>query len=655
MIPLSEALKTTSLHLQKLKKAGISSLADLFYFFPRAYKDLSRFVPVNELRADQECVLKGRIISLLNLPSRSGKGIFKGVFADATGRLDLIWFNQPRLRTLLRSGDSVMISGRAQFNYGKLSMANPNFELMNESEKIHAGRIIPIYSEVNGLKSKWLRGKIFTALRFLSYFPETLPDSVLQSNDLLVKAESLRQIHFPDSFEQLGAAQKRIGFEELFNLQLQVLRNKREWRLAAEKKGMKIKIERDLLKELTDQLPFELTMAQKRAVVEILNDLKKSYPMMRLLEGDVGSGKTVIAALAAFNTIRNGYQTALMAPTEVLAKQHFRNLLQLLSPLGVRVDFLSGSLSPKEKERIIIGLKTHGIDLVIGTHSLIQEKVSFANLGLAIIDEQHRFGVKQRDILAGYGTPHVLSLTATPIPRSLAMTIYGDQDLSVIDELPPGRKEIITRIVPENKRLDAYRWLENSVQKGSQAYVICPLISESETVQTKSALAEYEKLRKIFPSLKIAVLHGKMKASEKDAVMNAFSQGEYGILVSTTVIEVGIDVPNANTIFIEGAERFGLAQLHQLRGRVGRGLRQSYCFLFPSGNALEFPTENTRLRSMVKHASGFKLAEIDLEFRGPGEVYGVRQSGIPDLKMAKITDLELIDAARKAAESVLVE
>lgn len=654
---LSEILRTTPAFLKKLKDAEIRTLADIAYNFPRTYKDLSVYTKISELTPNTEATLIGHLASLTSIRTRNGRPMYKGVFVDDSGKIEVVWFNHPHLRALLKIGEKIALTGKPQHTFGKFSITGPSFEKIGSSQ-IHSGRIIPIYKEKNGISSKWFRTKIYDLLNYFSKFQETLALDILNSQNFFSLGESLKQIHFPNSFSDLEMAKKRLAFEEIFNLQLQALRNKWEWKRAAEKRGMKINVEKDHLAELLSNLSFKLTDAQKKVTIEILNDLKKPYPMMRLLEGDVGSGKTIVAALAAFNTIKNGYQTALMAPTEVLANQHFKNLLKLLSPLGVSVNFLAGSLSAKEKEKVIMSLKTGSIDLVVGTHALIQEKVDFANLGLAIIDEQHRFGVKQRDILANYGTPHILSMTATPIPRTLAMTIYGDQDLSVIDELPPGRKEIITRIVPEQKRGDAYAWIESEIKKGRQAYVICPLIQDSEAVQTSSAKAEFERLKNVFKNINIGLLHGKMKQKDKDLIMSNFYNQEISILVSTTVIEVGIDVPNANIILIEGAERFGLAQLHQLRGRVGRGEHQSYCFLFASKpteneNPKSAVVNNRRLKAMVEHSSGFKLAEIDLNLRGPGEVYGVRQSGIPDLKIATLQDEEIILLARGIAEEIV--
>ncbi|MBI4231636.1 ATP-dependent DNA helicase RecG [Candidatus Peregrinibacteria bacterium] len=449
-------------------------------------------------------------------------------------------------------------------------------------------------------------------------------------------------------------ARKRLAFDELFLLQLKVLQKKWHWQNKASEKETKIiKLEAEILKQAMTRLPFELTNAQKRVLKEILSDLQKDYPMTRLVQGDVGSGKTIVAALSALNTVKNGYQVAIMAPTEILAKQHYQTLIKVLQPFNINIQFIAGSTTKKQKEDVIRQMKTGTMDIAIGTHALIQEGIGFKNLGLAIIDEQHRFGVKQRDILKQQGSPHLLNMTATPIPRTLAITLYGDQDLSIIDEMPKGRQEILTRVVPEKKRQEAYLWIEDQIKKGRQAFVICPLIDESDVLEVKSVLKEFEHLKEnIFPNLHIGLLHGKLKQEEKDQIMENFKENKINILVSTSVIEVGIDVPNATIMLIEGSERFGLAQLHQFRGRVGRGEHQSYCFLF-TGNLSEEGT--TRMKAMEKYSSGFKLAEIDLELRGPGEIYGVKQSGIPDLKMASLTDSQTIEKARSAAEKIIAK
>jgi len=463
---------------------------------------------------------------------------------------------------------------------------------------------------------------------------------------------AVKEAHFPTDEKTLEKAKNRLSFDELFLLQFKALQKKWRWQNIAAHEQKVIPLHPDL-DSFIKSLPFTLTAAQSKSLQEILDDLNKPYPSSRLLQGDVGSGKTVVAGAAIFNVIKNSYQTALMAPTEILARQHYNTLFKLFSPYGFNIRFVSGSTPTSEKNEIITGLQTGMIDLVIGTHSLIQEGVAFKNLGLAVIDEQHRFGVKQRDILKSNGSPHLLSLSATPIPRTLAMTVYGDQDLSIIDEMPGGRLQIITRIVPEEKRLDAYRWIEEQIMKGRQAFVICPLIDESDVLEVKSAIREFEYLSEhIFPKLKLGLLHGKMKAKDKEEIMGSFLKNETQVLVSTSVIEVGIDVPNASIMMIEGSERFGLSQLHQFRGRVGRGEHQSYCFLFTKGESEE---SRTRLQSMVRFSSGFKLAEIDLNLRGPGEIYGIRQSGIPDLKMASLTDSHTIQQARKAAIGLIAE
>jgi len=479
-----------------------------------------------------------------------------------------------------------------------------------------------------------------------------MPEEIIKAEKLMDLPTAVKNIHFPENDELLKSARERLSFDELFLLQLKVLTKKKQWQKISSKEEKSMTTKKETLKKFTDSLSFDLTNAQKQTVKEILEDLEKPFPMHRLLQGDVGSGKTIVAIIAALNTIYNGHQVVLMAPTEILAKQHYQSFLKFLKEHSLNIQFIAGSTSTGQKKEVIKQMKTGTCDIVIGTHALIQDQIGFKNLGLAIIDEQHRFGVKQRAKLKEIGkSPHLLSLSATPIPRTLAITVYGDQDLSIIDEMPPGRQRIITRIVPEEKRQDAYRWIEDQVRKGRQTFVICPLIDESDFLEVKSVLQEYERLSEhIFKDLSVGLLHGRLKQEEKDQIMEDFNENKTNILVSTSVIEVGIDVPNATIMIIEGTERFGLAQLHQFRGRVGRGEHQSYCFLFTDKLATD---GLKRLKAMEKHHSGFKLAEIDLEIRGPGEIYGVRQSGIPDLKMASLTDSELIARARARAEGIL--
>lgn len=626
------------------------TIQDLLLFFPRTYEDKSTYTPIAEIRTDEVNNIKGKITQVFHRRTKNGKAMTRAVLVDESASVEVIWFNQPYLKQVLFNGKNLIISGKAKFSYGKTSILNPAFEEIR-TEQIHTGRIIPIYHQTEGITSKWIREKLKPIIsEWVRQLQDYMPQEIKDQHNLLEYAEAVKEVHFPSGEEELNKAKFRLSFDELFILQLKALQKKWYWQ-NVERHNQKPMPRVSELQTFIQELPFELTGAQKRTLEEILSDLEKPYPMSRLVQGDVGSGKTVVAAAAIFNAYKNGYQTTLMAPTEILAKQHYATLFKLLQSKGMNIQFISGSTTNKQKQDIINQLKTGTIDLIVGTHALIQEGVGFKNLGLAVIDEQHRFGVKQRDILKSNGNPHLLSLSATPIPRTLAMTLYGDQDISIIDEMPKGRQEIITRLVPEDKRIDAYRWIENQVMKGRQAFVICPLIDESDTLEVKSAIQEYEQLKEhIFPELNVGLLHGKMKSDDKAHIMEQFQNNEINVLVSTSVIEVGIDVPNATIMIIEGADRFGLSQLHQFRGRVGRGEHQSYCFLFPKNYSQD---SRTRLGAMVNHSSGFKLAEIDLQLRGPGEIFGVRQSGIPDLKMASLTDSKTISLARDAAQYII--
>ncbi len=629
---------------------GVKTVKDFLLYFPRTYEDKRIFTPISEIKTDQINNIKGKISNLFHTRSRNGKALTRAVLNDKTGSVQVIWFNQPFLKKILRNGQKIILSGKANFKFGKTTIQNPGYEEV-KPELTHTGRIVPVYHQTEGINSKWIREKLKPLIdEWSNLLEEHLPASIMKNYGLIKYGEAVREVHFPTEENDLEKAKFRLSFDELFILQLKALQKKWRWQNIDFHAQKPIPIH-DEVQQLIASLPFELTSAQKTTLKEILWDLNQKYPMSRLIQGDVGSGKTVVAGIAAFNTIKAGYQCAIMAPTEILAKQHYATLFKLFQPYSFNIGFISGSITGSVKNDIIDGLKTGTVDLVIGTHSLIQEGIGFKNLGLAVIDEQHRFGVKQREILKANGAPHLLSLSATPIPRTLAMTIYGDQDLSIIDEMPKGRQEIITRVVPENKRIDAYRWIENQILKGRQAFVICPLIDESDTLEIKSAIQEYERLKtEIFPDLNLGLLHGKMKSQEKEAVMNLFKDNKINILISTSVIEVGIDVPNASIMLIEGADRFGLSQLHQFRGRVGRGEHQSYCFLFPKNNSED---SRIRLSAMANYSSGFKLAEIDLQMRGPGEIFGVKQSGIPDLKMASLTDSKTIELARKAAQEII--
>lgn len=655
---LDKVLRTTSRHLGRLELLGIKTVKDFLLYFPRTYNDTREFTKITEIRTDEICTIKGQLTSLFNIRTKNGKRITRGVMTDETGSLGVIWFNQPHLTKMLPRKSEIILSGKSKFSFGKITLQNPSHELIKkEEEQIHSGRIVPVYHETEGINSKWIREKLKPLVdHWIDLFEEYMPEEILNEHGFIDYKTAIHSVHFPDDPELLKKSKERLAFDELFLLQLKVLQKRWFWQHGANKtnhrlKPKNIETKKEFLEDCINNLPFTLTNAQTRSLKEILEDLEKPFPMSRLLQGDVGSGKTIVAALTALNVVKNGYQVAIMAPTEILAKQHYKGFIETLKTYGLNIQFIAGSTSKKEKEDIIRQMKTGTVDIMIGTHALIQEGIGFNKLGLAIIDEQHRFGVKQREILKSYDSPHLLAMTATPIPRTLAITIYGDQDLSIIDELPKGRQKIITRLVPEKKRIEAYRWIEDQVKKGRQTFIICPLINDSDTLEVKSVLKEYAYLSEhIFTDQKVGLLHGRLKQEEKDQIMNDFNDNKINILVSTSVVEVGIDVPNATIMLIEGSERFGLSQLHQFRGRVGRGEHQSYCFLFTNSLSEE---GTTRMKAMEKHTCGFKLSEIDLEIRGPGEIYGIRQSGIPDLKMASLTDSINIEKARKSAQEII--
>ena len=650
---LASVLSTTSRHLSKLESLGVKKVKDFLLYFPRNYNDTSQFTKIEELRTDEVNVIKGQLTNLFNVSSKYGKKITRGIFTDESGFIEVVWFNQPHLVRMLPRNKDIILSGKAKFQGGKVSLQSPSYEIINKyAEQIHSGRIVPVYHETEGINSKWIREKLKPLVdEWIDLFDEYIPKEILAEHNLIDYRTAIKNIHFPEGEAMLLKARERLAFDELFLLQLKVLQKKWQWQNIGQKDIKKIEFKKDEIKQAIESLSFELTNAQKKVIKEIFEDFQKSFPMSRLVQGDVGSGKTVVAALAALNIAKNDYQVAIMAPTEILAKQHYQTFVKVLAPFSLNIQFIAGSTTAKQKENVIRQMKTGTVDIVIGTHALIQDKIGFKKLGLAIIDEQHRFGVKQRETLKSFGSPHLLSMTATPIPRTLAITLYGDQDLSIIDEMPKGRQEILTRLVPETKRTEAYRWIEDQVMKGRQAFIICPLIDESDVLEVKSVLKEYAYLSEhIFPHLKLGLLHGKLKQEEKDQIMEDFKDNKLNALVSTSVIEVGIDVPNATIMMIEGAERFGLSQLHQFRGRVGRGEHKSYCFLFCSSLSED---GSKRMKSMEQYSSGFKLAEIDLELRGPGEVYGVKQSGIPDLKMASLSDSITIEKARHSASQII--
>ncbi|QQS59723.1 ATP-dependent DNA helicase RecG [Candidatus Peregrinibacteria bacterium] len=648
--PITRALlHTTDDRIDLLREIGIFTLRDFLEFFPRAHEDYSVPKDLSSVRADEKNLLRGVFLSIQKEQTKFGKIILRGIFQEEKSgtEMECVWFNNPTLLNRLPIRVPVMIFARAKLSYGKVSLQNPEFE--QASSSVHFGRIAPVYREHKKLSASWIRQKIHSLLPVAEVFPDILPKSVEKAESLLSRDQAIRNLHFPESEKLLSAARKTMAFEKIFLSQLSALLRKKRWEEEGEGKALSVPLDADLIRRFFDSLPFTPTNSQKIAIFEILKDFEKKVPMLRLLEGDVGSGKTLVAISAAIPILEAGGQVAFLAPTEILAKQHLRSISHFLHAFrpNVSIELLTGSITGKKREQILHDLRMGHISVILGTHALLEENVVFQNLSFVVIDEQHRFGVFQRDRLIQKGAPHTLQMTATPIPRTLAMIAYGDQALSVLMELPPGRKVIHTKVVPPMSREQVMRFVALEVEKGRQGFVVCPLVHESDALEVKAATKECERLREECPNLRIGLLHGQMSSSEKDEVMRAFQEKVFDILVSTAVVEVGVDVPNATMMLIEGAERFGIAQLHQFRGRVGRGEYQSYCFLFPT----EEPTR--RLRALEQESCGFRLAEIDLHLRGPGELFGTRQSGIPDLTMEDVADPRIVATARSRAEEFL--
>ncbi len=634
---------------KKLAVLGIKNIDDLVNNYPRRYEDYSNIFSVGELRPGI-VTIQATIGQVSGRYVRRGLHITEAIASDESGSVRLVWFNQPYRAGAIRHGATYFVSGEYDLRRGRFSILNPSAELASDFPA-HTARIIPVYRETKGLKSTAIRKLVREALINLKDLPEHLPAWLVAEQKVGVYAQAVTEIHFPSSSKALAKARERLGFEEVFELTLAALMNKYE---IGHEKAIAIDFNQDLAKQFVAGLPFSLTDAQRKSIWQIYKDLAKTQPMNRLLEGDVGSGKTVVAAMAALMAMSRDYQVALMAPTEILARQHYETLRKLLLSVGHQdqVGLLTGGLKPADKKRVQEQIARGEVRFIVGTHALIAEKVDMHKLALIIIDEQHRFGVGQRKKLqakAGH-VPHVLHLTATPIPRSLALTLYGELDVSILDELPPGRITIKTEIISPNARAELYAQINKELDRGRQMFVVCPLISDTELSKGLSAEEVYARLsKKDFKNRKIGLLHGKMKPQQKDEVMQKFISGDHDILVSTTVIEVGVDVPNASIMMIEGVERFGLAQIHQLRGRVGRDAHQSYCYLIPSGNDAPSP----RLKALESTTDGFKLAELDLRLRGPGAIYGKTQHGALDLRIAELSDIKLISAARHAAQEFI--
>jgi len=633
----------------RLEKLGIYTFYDFLFHLPNRYEDYSGVSKIAEIQPGETVTIQGKIIEIKTNYMRGAriKTMQKALVTDGTGTIELTWFNQPFLTRTILPNSTISASGRTdRFGKGKtLSLQSPEYEiLLKNSQAIHTGRLIPIYPETQGVSSKWLRRQIHTILKEqLQELTEYLPEIIIKENHLMTFTHAVQEIHFPKDLDTAQKAKERLAFDELFFMQLAAKKRRSEWREIQHGIPFEVKKYDERVKLCIDSLPFTLTEAQLTALNHIFQDFQQTTPMNRLLQGDVGSGKTVVAAIGMYLAFLNGYQSVLMAPTEILATQHYKTVSKLLEPLGVTVDLITGS-----KKRIT---SQSNFSILIGTHAVLSEKVTFEKLGLVIIDEQQRFGVEQRSIIRQKGNnPHLLTMTATPIPRTVALTMYGDLDLSYLNEMPHGRKKIKTWLVSPKKRTAAYDWIRKEITNAnSQAFVICPFIEPSETMQTiKAVNQEYIHLRKeVYPDLKLGLLHGKQKAKEKDAILQEFRNGEFAILVATPVVEVGIDIPNATIIIIEAAERFGLAQLHQLRGRVGRGDKQSYCLLFTDSKSAQ---TSARLKAMEITHSGAELAELDLKLRGPGNLYGTAQHGIPKLKAASFSDILLIQKAKSAAD-----
>ena len=641
-----------------LSKLKIDTAEDMLYYLPMRYEDRSNPTPIKDLKLGEQQTIEGEIINAGSRISRSGMRIFQAALTDKTGLIHATWFNQPYLKDYLKKGQRVVLYGRVEM-HDKLQILQPEYEILDKDEKdsIHIGRIVPIYSTTAGLGQRYLRTLADAGLtKCRKFLKEKLPTYLLAREKLVDIKFAIANIHFPTSFANLEKAYNRIVFEEFFMLQLALALKKRGMETGAS--GLGHKLSGGLIESFKKSLPFELTEGQKKAIADISRDISRVLPMNRLLEGDVGSGKTVVAAHALVLTVQNGFQGVIMAPTEVLARQHYIGLSELLMPLGINISLLVGGIDAETKKRIASEIGSGRIDIVVGTHAVIQESVRFKKLGLAVIDEQHKFGVTQRAVLKQKGyNPHILVMTATPIPRTLALTVYGDLDISIIRELPKGRKPIATYWVEESKRSEAYNFVKEELEKGRQAYVVCALIEKGPGARgqgPEAAVEMYEKLKnEIFSNYEVGLLHGRMSSKNKENVMKDFKKGALKVLVSTIVIEVGIDVANATIMLIENAERFGLAQLHQLRGRVGRGAHESYCILLADPKTEEAAG---RLKAIEGTLDGFQIAEADLAIRGPGEFFGTAQHGLPEIKFGNLLkDFDIMERARIEAFGIVAK
>ncbi len=641
---------------EKLHRLGPTTIAELLYLFPRRYDDYTLMKPISKLQYGEQVTVIGTIWQTRTRRTRTNQAVIECIVNDGTGTVQATWFNQPWLAEQLPAGMQIVLSGKVEAFLGRLVFNSPDWEPL-ELEPLRTRRIVPIYPLTEGLTASKMREVMQRTVRDWSpRLPDPLPVELRQRRRLYSLPYAIQQMHFPESHEAMRRARQRLAFDELFLLQLGVQRQRREW---LQHTALPLAADADRFDAFLAALPFSPTAAQRRVIEEIRADLAQTRPMNRLLQGDVGSGKTAVAAAAMIVAAAAGAQSALMAPTEILAEQHYRGLRRLLEPLGIQVALLTGSTPAGERAPILAGLADGTVHIIIGTHALIQPAVEFHRLGLAVVDEQHRFGVDQRAALRDKGprqgeeviSPHLLVMSATPIPRTLALSLYGDLDLSVLDEMPPGRQEIKTRWLRASERERAYNFIRRQTAEGRQAYIIYPLVEESDTIDARAAVEEFTRLSsEVFPDRRLGLVHGRLRGEEKDNAMRAFAEGGSDVLVATSVIEVGVDVPNSTVIVIEGADRFGLAQLHQFRGRVGRGEHQSYCILIAEDVSAE---AEQRLVALEATNDGFVLAERDLELRGPGEFFGRRQSGLPELRLASLLhDVEVLDIAQQEAAAL---
>lgn len=671
--PLEQLLRTPKEYLEALKAANLHTVIDLLLNLPKGHEDLSAMHTISSAPIAEKVTIRGTVENIKLVHTRSRKQLVTADFTDGEGvTIEAIWFNQPHIKRMLEDGQDVVFTGKLSQKGRKVQFQSPIFESSNKEIRTHSGRIVPVYTQHDILTSRWLREKLEIIRSCIKDVPETLPEDVRVQEGLMSRQDAIEQLHFPTDGVLLKQARERMAFEEMYNLQVYVLNQKKDWQGEAQER-LSIPMDIELIRAFFASLHFTPTDGQRIAIYEILKDMVKPKAMSRLLEGDVGSGKTLVATAVMANVIRHNGQCALMVPTEVLARQHVSSIgktlinfykyleqehaqgrgVQLPRMRHPNIAVLTGSMPKSEADEVRSKVSTGSIDLIIGTHALIQDSVQFKNLSLVIIDEQHRFGVNQRDRLKEKGNPHLLAMTATPIPRTLALTAHGQHDLSVLMEKPGNRQPIHTKVVSPTDRDTIEHFVLHQIKEGRQVFVVCPLITESEAeefAEIKSVEFETARLQKSFKQTRIQSLHGKMSASDKQQTMLDFKAKKFDILVSTSVIEVGIDVPNATIIIIEGAERFGLSQLHQFRGRVGRGDFKSYCFLCTTNQNQSY---SKRLKAMEQHDSGFKLAEIDLQLRGPGDLLGTRQSGMPEVSAASLFNPDLVVRARRAAQRVI--